>query len=259
MLDNLKQIYKYRGLLFALVKRQLSMRYRGSVLGFFWSFINPLLLMLVYTLVFRYFIRFEQVNNYSLFLFCGLLPWIWFTSALSEGTNSIVGSGHLITKSMFPAHLLPTVSVITSFVHFILSLPLLFIFMFAFGISVPITAVFLPIIVILQFCISYGIVLALSAVNVHYRDVQHLLANALTFLFFLCPVIYPLESVPQQFRFTMHYNPIAQLTIFYHQVLLEGVWPSFMTMLAVAVVAIISLYIGNLIFNYFRESLAEVL
>lgn len=259
MIDNFKELYKYRGLLFALVKRHLSMRYRGSVLGFLWSFLNPLLLMAVYTVVFRYYIRFQQVENYTIFLFCGLLPWLWFTSALSEGTSSIVGSGQLITKSMFPAHLLPAVSVVTSTIHFLLSLPLLFIFMLLFKLPFHETTLLLPFVVIAQFLISYGIVLALSALNVHFRDVQHLLANALTFLFFLCPVIYPAESVPERFRFTMEWNPLAQLTVLYHKIILEGVLPPLHSVAVLFGFAFIVIFLGNKIFNYYRESMAEVL
>jgi len=128
MFHNIKELYRYRSLVWALVVRHLATRYRGSVLGFMWSFLNPLCLMLIYSLVFKYYIRFSGVENYTIFLFCGLLPWLWFSSSLSESTSSIVSSGHLITKSMFPAHILPTVSVITNLINFILSLPLLFIF-----------------------------------------------------------------------------------------------------------------------------------
>lgn len=259
MLDNFRELYKYRLLLSALVKRHLAMRYRGSVLGFLWSFLNPLMLMLVYTVVFRYYIRFNEVENYTIFLFCGLLPWLWMTAALSEGTSSIVSSGHLITKSMFPAHLLPTVAVITSMIHYLLSLPLLFIFMLLAGMPFHITLLMLPVIIVVQFLFSYGLVLALSALNVHFRDVQHLLANFLTFLFFLIPVLYPVSTVPERFRFTMYLNPFALLTVWYHDIVLVGTLPSLSSLAFLFCFAITSVVIGNMIFNRYRESLAEAL
>lgn len=233
------------------------MRYRGSVLGFMWSFLNPLLLMLVYTLVFRYYIRFNDVQNYTIFVFCGLLPWIWFTSSLSEGTSSIVSSGHLITKSMFPAHLLPTVAVVTNMIHYVLSLPLLFIFMIFMGVPFHSSLLLLPFVILTQFFLMLGVVLALSSLNVFFRDVQHLLGNFLTFLFFLCPVLYPLSSVPEKFRFTMEYNPIALITIFYHQVIIEGVVPGIKPIAFVLASVIGMFFIGNLIYNRYRESFAE--
>lgn len=259
MFASIGELYKYRTLFFALVRRHLAMRYRGSALGFLWSFLNPLLLMLVYTLVFRYYIRFDHVPNYTIFVFCGLLPWIWFTSSLSEGTSSIVSSGHLITKSMFPAHLLPTVAVVTNLIHFVLSLPLLFLFMYFAGLPFHATLILTPIVILLQFCLVQGLVLALSSFNVFFRDVQHLLANFLTLLFFLCPVLYPLSTVPERFRFTMEWNPFALITVFYHQTILEGSLPGIRPLIYVVFCVLIALLMGNFIYNRYSESFAEAI
>lgn len=259
MFSNLKELWRYRALIRALVARHLVMRYRGSSLGFLWSFLNPLCLMLVYTLVFRYYIRFDQVSNYTIFLFCGLLPWLWFTSALSEGASAIVASGHLITKSMFPAHILPAVSTITSMVNFILSLPLLLVFMLAFDQPFHWTLVFLPLLVFLQFVFQLGIALGLAALNVHYRDVQHILGNLLTFLFFLCPIIYPASVVPERFRFTLDLNPMAQFVQFYNQLIMHGSIPGALPLLYFAGFCLLSLLAGNMIYNHYRESFAELL
>ncbi len=259
MLRTFAELYRYRVLVGALVVRHLSMRYRGSVLGFLWSFLNPLCLMLVYLLVFKFYIRFNQVDNYTVFLFCGLLPWVWLSSALSEGTSSIVSSGHLITKSMFPAHILPTVAVLTSFIHFLLALPILFVIMLFYGMPLHATLLALPVLCGIQVLFLYGVTLALGALNVHFRDVQHVVANLLTFLFFLCPIIYPASAVPESFRATMELNPLALFTQFYHQLILDGVLPSFWPVLYVAAVTAVVVYCGNLIFDSYRESFAEVL
>lgn len=259
MLDNLQQVYRYRALVVALVGRHLATRYRGSVLGFLWSLLNPLCLMLVYTLVFRFYLRFQGVENYSLFLFCGLLPWIWLTSSLSEGVHAVVSSGHLITKSMFPAQILPIVAAISSFINFLLSLPILFIFILVAGLPIHATLVFLPLLCIFQFILSLGISLALSALNVRFRDVQHLLANALTFLFFLCPIVYPATSVPEKFQFTMALNPFALLTSFYHDLILNGVVPSLEQVLYLAAWSMVAFVIGNMIFDSNKEGFAELL
>src|SRR5688572_5668732 len=115
MLHNLRQLTRYRGLIQSLVARELKARYRGSALGVFWSFINPLLLLFVYTLVFSYFVPArDDVKPYALFLCCGLLPWTWFASSLNESTNSLVAGGNLIKKVLFPAEVLPIVSVLTN-------------------------------------------------------------------------------------------------------------------------------------------------
>ena len=115
MIANLTNLFRYRGLISSLVARELKARYRGSVLGFVWSFINPLLLLLVYTFVFTYVMpnRDSRTTPYALFMFCGILPWTWFSSALSEAAGSLISGGNLIKKVLFPAEILPIVSVLT--------------------------------------------------------------------------------------------------------------------------------------------------
>ena len=259
MWRNLKELFRYRTLVGALVQRHLAARYRGSMLGFLWSFLNPLCLMLVYTLVFKYYIRFNEVQNYTVFLFTGLLPWLWVSSGLLEGTNSLIASGHLITKSMFPPQVLPTVAVISSMINFLLSLPLLFLFMAVGAMPFPITMLAVPLLVFLQFLFLLGLVLALSALNVYFRDVQHVVSNVLSLLFFLCPILYPISTVPARFAFTMELNPFALWAKQYHQLVLEGGWGSGSEWVLLSSFALLSFLLGNLIFNRFRESFAEML
>src|ERR1700704_5292823 len=124
MFRNLSNLFRYRGLIQSLVARELKARYRGSVLGFFWSFVNPLLLLLVYSFVFSTIMpnTTKDIQPYALFMFCGILPWTWFSSALSEATNSLIAGGNLIKKVLFPAEILPIVSVLTNMVNFFLGL-----------------------------------------------------------------------------------------------------------------------------------------
>ena len=259
LLEQFKDLYKFRSLIWALVTRHLAMRYRGSLLGFLWSFLNPLLLMLTYSLVFKYYIRFDHVENYAIFLFCGLLPWLCVVSSLDEGTRSLVSSGHLITKSMFPAQILPAVSVLTALVHYVLALPLLFIFMLVAGMPISFTVLTIPLVILIQCLFLYGITLALCALNVKYRDVQHVVGNVLTFLFFLCPILYPIETVPEQFRFTMELNPFAVFTAIYHNVILEGIMPELSHIVFVLVSMAICLVAGSIVFDRFKEKFAECL
>lgn len=259
MVENLKELWKYRALIWALSVRHLSTRYRGSVLGFLWTLLNPLCLMLIYALVFRYFIRFQQVENYTLFLFCGLLPWIWITSGLSEGVASIASGGNLITKSMFPAQILPTVAVLTSMFNFVLSLPVLLVFILFMGVPLHWTLLALPVLVMMQMVLLYGLVLFLASLNVQFRDTQHLVANLLSFLFFLCPIVYPISVVPEQFRFTMDWNPFALITLFYHNLILDGNLPEPAQVFFVLGFVLLALVAGNMIYNYYKEGFAELL
>lgn len=258
MIETFRELLHYRGLLSALVVRHLHTRYRGSILGFLWSLLNPLCLMAVYTVVFHYYMRSGTDENYSIFLFTGLLPWLWTVSSLHEGTASIVSSGHLITKSMFPAHILPVVTVITNLINFLLSLPVLFIFMYFSDVPVHASVLLLPIIIVLQFLFLQGLVTGLSALNVHFRDVQHLVGNLLTLLFFLCPIVYSASLVPERLRYTLLVNPFALFTMSYHKVLLEGTIPVEELTLLPAY-AIFTLVSGHLIYERYRESFAESL
>ena len=253
----IKEIWKFRALIWALVSRHLRARYRGSLLGFLWSFLNPLFLIAVYSLVFKYYMRFPDQNNYTVFMLTGLLPWIWFSSGLLEATSSISGGGSLITKAIFPAHVLPIVSVLTNLVHYILAIPLLIALMLFNGVPIHASILFLPFIILLQLVLMTGFSLALSSLNVYYRDIQHILGNIMTLWFFLCPIIYPVSSVPERFQFSLRLNPVSTLVDAYHKVILEGTLPDPKHLLFLSVLSLISCILGSLIFNAYRDQFAE--
>jgi ABC-type polysaccharide/polyol phosphate export permease len=259
MLMSLQQMWQFRTLVGALVRRHIATRYRGSVFGFLWSLLNPLCLMAVYTLVFSYYMRVQGGPHYALMVFAGLLPWIWTSSALLEGTASLVNSGHLITKSLFPPQVLPVVSVTAAMVHFLLALPVLAVFALCGGVSVSWTWLFLPVVVLLHAVFLTGMVLALSALNVFYRDVQHLVGNLLTLLFFLCPVVYPVSVVPEKFRFLVTYNPFAALTQFYQELLVQGVFPQVSSLVYVGCICVAVGLIGLRVHGHYQERFAEAL
>ena len=196
MLRNLARLGRYRGLIQSLVARELKARYRGSVLGFFWSFINPLLLLLVYSFVFKYVLpaQDEGIEPYALFMFCGILPWTWFSSSLLESSNVLISGGNLIKKVLFPAEILPIVTVLANMVHFFLGLPILVGFLVYYrradhgrrarsGFPVVVAGAVRS--------SRSACALILSALTVHFRDIRDILANLLTFWFFATPIIYP--------------------------------------------------------------------
>ena len=259
MFRNLKELWKFRTLVTALVGRHLRARYRGSFLGFIWSFLNPLCLIAVYSLVFKYYIRFDQVEHYTLFLFAGLLPWIWFSSGLLEATSSISSGGSLITKALFPPHILPMVTVFTSLANFLFAVPLLIAFMLITGVMPGISILLLPVVIFLEFLFLAGLSLFFAALNVHYRDIQHILGNVITLWFFLCPILYPIENVPEAFRFTLYLNPIALFTKMYQGIFIEDAIPQAMVLLLCMGVSLLTFLIGNLVFNRYREDFAELI
>jgi len=257
-LATLVDLYRHRSLVTALLLRQLKTRYRGSILGFVWTFLNPLLQMAVYSLVFRFYMKIA-VPNYALFLLAGLLPWTWFTSALSEGTNAIVGGSSLVTKSLFPTEILPAVVVLSAMVNFALSVPLLIVFAWLYGVDVnPLLWTCLPLVMALQIVFTLGLVLALAALNVHYRDVQHVVTNLLLFWFFLTPIIYPLSQVPERLRPFILLNPMALFAESYQGIFANMSWPGWETLGMLSLYALASLMIGARIFDGYRDTFPEL-
>jgi homopolymeric O-antigen transport system permease protein len=266
MAGHLTDLYRYRTLIGTLVLRELRARYRGSFLGFLWSFLNPLLLMAVYALVFSIYLR-VPMEGYPGFLFSGLLPWLWFSSSLGHAAGVIVGSGTLVKRVLFPAEVLPLVSVLANLINMLLSLPLLFIFLWIFGIRPHAVLVFLPLLLALQFLLTTGLALALSALNVHLRDVEQILTNGLTLLFFLSPILYPVSTVPT----TLHLgdslsvplrplyflNPIAGLVQSYQNIFFFGHEPHWIHLGTVTVCAVLALVGGWWVFDHLRDTLAE--
>src|SRR5207302_1732074 len=153
MFHNLARLLRYRGLIQSLVARELKARYRGSMLGFFWSFVNPLLLLLIYSFVFTTIMpnRVEGVQPYALFMFCGILPWNWFAASLTEASGSLISGGNLIKKVLFPAEVLPIVSVLANMVHFFLGLPILLVFLAIYRPPTLWPLAWFPVVVLVQF------------------------------------------------------------------------------------------------------------
>lgn len=200
----------YGWLLYSLVIRDLRGRYKGSVLGFFWTFLNPLLLMLTYSIVFGYFL---QVNApaYPVFILSGLLPWIWFSTALLQGSTSILEGASYVGKTIFPTPVLPLVPVLAGMVNYLLSLPLLLLLLLAFRLPLGWGLVCFPVLVLIQALLLSGLTMALSALSVTFRDTQHLLGHIVTILFFMMPIMYPLTAIPERARWIVEHNPLVGL------------------------------------------------
>jgi lipopolysaccharide transport system permease protein len=262
MVHNLLQLPRYRGLIQSLVARELKARYRGSVLGFFWSFINPLLLLLIYTFVFTAVLpgtRPPELEPYALFMFCGILPWTWFSSSLSESANVLIAGGNLIKKVMFPAEVLPIVTVLANMVHFFLGLPILAIFLIYYRAPLQFSElVWFPIVVIVQLILTLGLALIVSALTVHFRDIKDLLSNLLTFWFFATPIIYPMSQAPAMSRSLLNLNPFTHLAVSYQEILFyPGPFGHWKWLMALGVASIGLFLFGYFLFDRLRDSFAE--
>lgn len=261
MLHNLRQLPRYRGLIQSLVARELKARYRGSVLGFFWSFINPLLLLLIYTFVFKYVMpaAVTGADPYPLFMFTGLLPWTWFASSLQESSNVLISGGNLIKKVLFPAEILPIVTVTANMVHFFLALPILVLFLIIYRAPLTFTeSIWFPVVVLVQYLFTVGCALFLSALTVHFRDIKDILANILTLWFFGTPIIYPYFNAPAIAKRFLNLNPFAHLAISYQEILFfPGPFGHWRWLVALGIASAAWFLAGYWTFDRLRDSFAE--
>ena len=261
MLRNLAQLPRYRGLIQSLVARELKARYRGSVLGFFWSFINPLTLLLIYTFVFQYVMptAVKGIEHYPLFMFCGLLPWTWFASSLTEASGVLISGGNLIKKVLFPAEILPIVTVTANMIHFFLALPILIVFLIYY--RAPLTVgelLCFPLVVAVQFIFTLACALILSALTVHFRDIRDILSNVLTLWFFATPIIYPYLYAPDVTKPYLNWNPFAHLAISYQEILFfPGPFGHWKWLVALGIGSVGLFLFGYFIFDRLRDSFAE--
>lgn len=274
MWHHLAQLPKYRGLIQSLVARELKARYRGSVLGLFWSFGNPLLLLIVYSIVFNYFQPPRtDIQPYALFLCCGLLPWTWFSASLNESANSLVAGGNLIKKVLFPAEILPIVSVLANMVQFLIGLPILVGFLVYFAYFDPAAAVaprvalhaseliWLPLVVVVQLVLTMGLAFALSALTVHFRDIRDILSNLLTLWFFATPIIYSWRVAEStRLKVLLDINPFTHLAVSYQEILFhpENAFGHLWWLLALGVASVGIFFAGYWLFDRLRDSFAEV-
>jgi len=262
MVHNLLQLGRYRGLIQSLVARELKARYRGSMLGFFWSFINPLVLLLIYSFVFTVVMpgtRPKELEPYALFMFCGILPWTWFSSSLLESANVLIAGGNLIKKVMFPAEVLPIVSVLANMVHFFLGLPILAGFLIYYRAPLQLSElIWFPVVVLVQLVLTLGLAFIVSSLTVHFRDIKDLLSNLLTFWFFATPIIYPMFLAPETARPFLNLNPFTHLAISYQEILFyQGPFGHWRWLAALAVLSVALFLLGYFLFDRLRDSFAE--
>lgn len=273
LVERVGELYRYRELIRNLVVRDLKVRYKNSALGFLWSLVNPLLMMLVFTVVFQIMLPNEQIQAFPIFVLCALLPWNWFAASLNEAIPSIVNNAHLIKKVYFPREVLPLSVVLANGVNFLLALLVLFAMIFVYGVHVSVWVLLLPAIIAVQLLFTLGVAFILSTVNVFYRDTGVIMEVVLLAWFFLTPIFYPVTllsehrevwgiTLPIQ-RLVYILNPMASLISAYRDILwgsLQGGPPGapgldFLT--RTAVTALLVLVTGYLFFTRYSRVFGE--
>jgi lipopolysaccharide transport system permease protein len=258
MIRHFRELYQYRGLLISLVQRELKARYRGSILGFLWTFLNPTLHMLVYALLFTVVMR-QNIPNYAFFMFVGLLPWIWFSSSVGAGASTISDRRDLMTKVRFPAQVLPSTVVATNLINYVLSLPLMLGLGAFFGVWPTWHVIIFPLVVLIQCIFTLGVVYIVSAINVTFRDLQHIVQNLLTLWFFTTPVLYQASSISDPGTRTLltMLNPVAILITSYQAIFYEHRLPDGLPLASLGLASVALLWCASQLFEARREDFAE--
>ena len=261
LLRPLRELWAYRDLLINLVQRDLAVRYRRSALGFLWSFLNPLMMMLVFSIVFMV-VKPLTVVNYPLFVLAGLLPWNFLTGSLSSAVRSVTGNANLIDKVYFPREVLPLSAVLSNLINFLLSLAVFLPLALLLGANFSGWTLALPLVILTQVILVTGLALLLATVNVFYRDAELVLEVALTAWFFLTPIFYELELLPNQilgvdvWRLVYTLNPMATLVTDYRYILLYE-YPVIRHTLVSLAMGLVFLVVGWVVFRRYAPAFSE--
>ncbi len=258
-MKHLREIYDYRQMIYSLVRKELRGRYKGSALGFMWTFINPLLQLLVYTFVFSIVMP-NNIDKFYLYLFIGLIPWLFFSGSLTGGAACILNQKDMVKKIYFPREVMPIAYVTSNFVNMLLCFIVIFAVIIVSGVGINFKAVlYLPIIWIVEYVMCLGGAMLTSALTVYFRDLEYILGIVTMAWMYMTPVVYSLEMVPERLRPLMNLNPMTPVITAYRDVLYSRQVPHISTLASAFVLGIIVLAIGTVSFQKLQRGFAEEL
>lgn len=256
---RLREIYEYRDMIISLVHRDLRGRYKGSVLGFFWTFLSPLLQLLVYTFVFSIIMR-AGIEDYYLFLFVSLVPWTFFSASLSAGANCILNQSNLVNKIYFPREVIPIAHVLYQLVNMLLSYIVVIAVLLVSGKGFNFAAwICFPIVVIQETLLTIGFVFILSAITVFFRDIGYFMPILMMLWQFASPVMYGIDMVPERFRFLYNFNPMSPIVLAYRDIFYYKRFPELSTFVSGTVIGVVALIVGWIVFGRLQRRFAEVM
>lgn len=245
-------------MVFGLVRKGLRGRYKASFLGFLWTFVNPLLQLLVYSMVFSFIMR-VQVKNYPIYLFIGLIPWFFLATTLTSSTECIVASKNLVNKIYFPRLVLPISVVTENLVNLLLSMVIVIIAVAVGGVGLSVSIVALPIVIGIQYLFLMGVSFVLSALYVYFRDLKHIISILVLAWFYLTPIVYTLEMVPEKLMRLIKLNPMTEIITAYRNILYYKCLPDFSEMWLPVVLGVFFLIFGGFLFQKLQKGFAEEL
>lgn len=253
-----KELYTYREFFKTSVKKEFRGKYKKSFLGVLWSFINPLLQLLVYALVFPFILK-QNTDNYVIFLIVALIPWNFFITTVTQSTNSIVSASGIIKKVYFPREILPLSIVTSNLINFLISCVIIVAALFISGMGVSIHILWLPVIILLQYILLLGISFFLSSVTVYIRDLEYFINVLMMLWFYVTPIVYSMDLFPERFRGLLNLNPMVPIINGYRDILYNQVSPDLPLLGLLFIGCMVLLVIGYLIFQKCEKRFAEEL
>ncbi|MDI3534979.1 MAG: lipopolysaccharide transport system permease protein [Thermosediminibacterales bacterium] len=256
MIEDIKELYQYREMLKNLVKKDLRTRYKGSVLGFLWTFVNPLLQLVVFTIVFSTVMRIN-IDKFYMFLFVALLPWIFFSTSVQVSAGTIIANKDLVKKIYFPKAVLPLSVVTSGLMNLLFSFVIVFIVLIISKIGITINIIYLPLVIFVEYLITLGISLLVSSLNVYFRDLEHILGVLLMGWFYFTPIIYPVEMIPKSYLKLFFLNPITPIIISFRDILYYGKAPDFVMLGLTLLIGLFTVIFGYNVFKILQKNFAE--
>lgn len=257
MINRIKEIYSYRDMIFNLVRRELRGRYKGSVLGFLWTYINPLCQVIVYSIVFRVIFR-VNIEKFYLYLIIGMMPWTFFSSSVQGGATCIRAQSDMVKKIYFPREVIPISYVTSTFVNMLLSFIIVFLAVLVSGFSINFKVIwYLPLIMIIQYIFVLGLALIVSSITVYFRDLEQIVGVLMMAWIYVTPIMYNVEYVPEAYRKYIVLNPMTPIVEIYHQVLYYRITPTRNYFLLACGASLLSFIIGAVMFASMDKNFAE--
>jgi len=257
-MELFSNLYNYRELLKSNVKKEIRGKYKGSFLGVLWSFINPLLQVVVYAIVFPYIMK-VKTENYLQYLISGIIPWTFFVTVINQGIITVRMNAGIIKKVYFPREILPISVALSGLVNFFISCLIILIFCLFGGIGISWHLLLLPLVALIQFIFSLGLILALSAINIYVKDVEYIVTFALNMVFYATPVLYSSSLFPENIRWVLYLNPMAGIIDAYRNIFIYHQMSSIGTFAYIIGVSLAVFGIGLLIFRKLEKGFAEEL
>lgn len=257
MKELVKNLYNYRLLLKSNIKKEIRGKYKASFLGILWSFINPLLTAIIYAIVFPFILKSTE-PHYVTFIIIGILPWTYFTTAIMQGTTTILANASIIKKVYFPREILPIAVNTSALINFLISCVIICLFLIFSGIGFSGYILFLPLIILVQYILQLGIILITSAIEIYVRDAEYIINFFVTMLFYATPIVYSAKMFSgSSVEWLIHLNPMATIINSYRNILFYQTMPEIKSLLITFVGSIVLLLVGFKIFNKLQKGFAE--